>query len=75
QRSRARNDGRGRGREARARGVGEKRGRAFSVAAFRRARTRLIDNGDFDFCWRHHTAREHQRLYPAPDQQEYGLTA
>ncbi|MFD3579901.1 hypothetical protein [Streptomyces sp. NPDC058644] len=43
--------------------------------AFRRARTRLIDNGDFDFCWRHHTAREHQRLYPAPDQQEYGLTA
>ncbi|MHC5260834.1 ISKra4 family transposase [Streptomyces sp. UC4497] len=35
----------------------------------------LIDNGDFDAYWRHHTTREHQRLYPAPDQQEYGLTA
>lgn len=35
----------------------------------------LIDNGDFDSYWRHHTAREHQRLCPAPDQQEYALTA
>jgi hypothetical protein len=33
----------------------------------------LIDNGDFDTYWRHHTAREHQRLYLAPDQQEYDL--
>lgn len=35
----------------------------------------LIDNGDFDSYWRHHAAREHQRLYPAPDQQEFILTA
>ncbi|WP_442816968.1 hypothetical protein [Streptomyces sp. NBC_01445] len=34
----------------------------------------LIDNGDFDSYWRHHTAREHQRLYPASDQQGYALT-
>lgn len=35
----------------------------------------LIDNGDFDAYWRHHLAREHQRLYPTPDQHDYGLTA
>ncbi|GAA1932810.1 hypothetical protein GCM10009837_68290 [Streptomyces durmitorensis] len=35
----------------------------------------LIDNGDFDSYWRHHTAREHQRLYPGPAQQKYSLTA
>ena len=35
----------------------------------------LIDNGDFDSYWRHHTACEHQRLYPAPDQRRFALTA
>jgi hypothetical protein len=35
----------------------------------------LISNGDLDTYWRFHAAREHQRLYPAPDQQEYELTA
>ncbi|KUF15044.1 ISKra4 family transposase [Streptomyces silvensis] len=35
----------------------------------------LIDNGDLDAYWRSHTHREHQRLYPTPSQQEYGLTA
>jgi hypothetical protein len=35
----------------------------------------LIDNGDFDSSWRHHTAREHQRLCPASDQQGCVLTA
>jgi hypothetical protein len=32
-------------------------------------------NGDLDTYWRYHTAREHQRLYPTPDQQKYRLTA
>jgi hypothetical protein len=35
----------------------------------------LITNGDFDDYWSFHAAREHQRLYPTPDQQEYSLTA
>jgi hypothetical protein len=35
----------------------------------------LITNGDFEDYWTFHTAREHQRLYPAPDQQNYSLTA
>lgn len=35
----------------------------------------LNDNGDFEEYWRHHLAREHERLYPAPDQHDYGLTA
>lgn len=34
----------------------------------------LIDNGDFDVYWTHHLAREHERLYPIPDQDNYGLT-
>ena len=35
----------------------------------------LITNGDFENYWTFHTAREHQRLYPNPDQQRYSLTA
>lgn len=35
----------------------------------------LNDNGDFDAYWRHHLAREHERLYPTPDQHNYDLTA
>lgn len=35
----------------------------------------LITNGDFDNYWAFHAAREHQRLYPGPDQQKYSLTA
>ncbi|MDQ1022798.1 hypothetical protein QF035_010760 [Streptomyces umbrinus] len=35
----------------------------------------LITNGDFDNYWVFHAAREHQRLYPGPDQQKYSLTA
>ncbi|WP_372412053.1 ISKra4 family transposase [Streptomyces luteireticuli] len=35
----------------------------------------VVANGDFDFYWRFHAAREHQRLYPGPHQQEYELTA
>ncbi|MFE0875951.1 hypothetical protein ACFW4X_13865 [Streptomyces smyrnaeus] len=31
--------------------------------------------GDLDTYWRYHSAREHQRLYPTPDQQEYRLSA
>ncbi|GGO99653.1 hypothetical protein [Wenjunlia tyrosinilytica] len=35
----------------------------------------LIDNGDFDaYGERSHLAREHQRLYPTPDQHNYELT-
>ncbi|SFM55532.1 hypothetical protein SAMN04487980_1002364 [Streptomyces sp. cf124] len=35
----------------------------------------LNDNGDFDEYWTFHLAREHERLYPAPDQHNYQLTA
>ena len=35
----------------------------------------LITDGDFEDYWIFHTAREHQRLYPSPDQQNYSLTA
>ncbi|GHH95777.1 hypothetical protein GCM10017779_62340 [Streptomyces capillispiralis] len=35
----------------------------------------LITNGDFEDYWIFHAAREHQRLYPGPDQQKYSLTA
>ncbi|MEU1600648.1 ISKra4 family transposase [Streptomyces sp. NPDC005708] len=35
----------------------------------------LITNGDFEDYWTFHAAREHQRLYPSPDQQNYSLTA
>ncbi|MEU1276390.1 ISKra4 family transposase [Streptomyces sp. NPDC005799] len=35
----------------------------------------LITNGDFEDYWIFHTAREHQRLYPSPGQQNYSLTA
>ncbi|MCX5192285.1 ISKra4 family transposase [Streptomyces sp. NBC_00268] len=35
----------------------------------------LISNGDFEDYWTFHAAREHQRLYPAPDQQGFALTA
>jgi hypothetical protein len=35
----------------------------------------LNDNGDFDAYWRFHLEREHERLYPAPNQEEFDLTA
>ena len=35
----------------------------------------LNDNGDFEEYWRHHLAREHERLYPTPDQRDFDLTA
>jgi hypothetical protein len=35
----------------------------------------LIDNGDFDTYWALHLAREHHRVYPAPGQHNYELTA
>ncbi|WP_406482635.1 ISKra4 family transposase [Streptomyces sp. NBC_01615] len=34
----------------------------------------LITNGDFEDYWKFHAAREHQHLYPSPDQQNYTLT-
>jgi hypothetical protein len=34
----------------------------------------LITNGDFEDYWTFHTAREHQRLYPSLNQQNYSLT-
>ncbi|MBM7168096.1 ISKra4 family transposase [Streptomyces sp. G44] len=35
----------------------------------------LITNGDFEDYWTFHATREHQRLYPSPDPQNYRLTA
>ncbi|GAA2644534.1 ISKra4 family transposase [Streptomyces vastus] len=35
----------------------------------------LKDNGNFEEYWRHHLAREHERLYPTPDRHDYRLTA
>jgi hypothetical protein len=35
----------------------------------------LSDNGDFPQYWTYHLAREHERLYPTPDQHRYQLTA
>lgn len=35
----------------------------------------LNDNGDFEEYWCYHLAREHERLYPTPDQHNYHLTA
>lgn len=35
----------------------------------------LNDNDDFGEYWRYHLAREHERLYPTPDQHNYQLTA
>jgi hypothetical protein len=34
----------------------------------------LNDNDDVLEYWTRHLAREHERLYPAPDQAEYDLT-
>jgi hypothetical protein len=34
----------------------------------------VVSNGDLDPYWRYHTAREHERLYPASDQRSYALT-
>lgn len=42
--------------------------------AILRLRT-LVSNGAFDAYWRFHLAREHERLYPAPKQRTYTLTA
>jgi hypothetical protein len=35
----------------------------------------VVSNGDLAPYWRYHAAREHQRLYPTPDQRNYTLTA
>src|SRR5439155_30523 len=35
----------------------------------------LTDNGDFPQYWAFHLAREHERLYPTPNQHRYQLTA
>ncbi|MCX5315862.1 ISKra4 family transposase [Streptomyces sp. NBC_00154] len=35
----------------------------------------VVANGDLDSYWHFHTAREHERLYPTPDQQDFNLTA
>jgi hypothetical protein len=35
----------------------------------------VVANGDLDPYWHFHTAREHARLYPTPDQQDFNLTA
>ncbi|MGW6202272.1 ISKra4 family transposase [Streptomyces sp. NPDC055089] len=35
----------------------------------------LVSNGDLDAYWRFHLAREHERLYPTPDQRKFTLTA
>ncbi|WP_406415235.1 ISKra4 family transposase [Streptomyces sp. NBC_00873] len=35
----------------------------------------LVANGDLDAYWRFHSAHEHERLYPAPGQENYNLTA
>jgi hypothetical protein len=35
----------------------------------------VLSNGDLDLYWRYHAAREHERLYPAPDQRNYVPTA
>ncbi|GKQ40228.1 hypothetical protein ALMP_67540 [Streptomyces sp. A012304] len=35
----------------------------------------LTANNDLDAYWTFHTQREHQRLYPSPDQAGYTLTA
>lgn len=35
----------------------------------------LVSNSDLDAYWRYHLAREHERLYPTPDQRNYSLTA
>ena len=35
----------------------------------------LKDNGDVEEYWRHHLARDHERLYPTPDRHDYRLRA
>lgn len=34
----------------------------------------LLDNGDLDVYWAYHLQREHERLYPSPDQHDYDFT-
>ncbi|MBT2492933.1 ISKra4 family transposase [Streptomyces sp. ISL-96] len=34
----------------------------------------VVANGDLDSYWHFHTAREHERLYPTPDQQDFNRT-
>ena len=45
-----------------------------AAEAVLRLRT-VVANGDIDSYWRFHTAREHERLYPTPDQEDFNLTA
>jgi hypothetical protein len=35
----------------------------------------LNDNDDFNAYWTYHLAREHEPLYPTPDQHNYQVTA
>ena len=35
----------------------------------------VVANGDLGPYWRFHAVREHERLYPIPDQHDYSLTA
>ncbi|CAM5548445.1 hypothetical protein GCM10010345_18750 [Streptomyces canarius] len=35
----------------------------------------VVSNGHLDTYWRFHLAREHERLYPTPEQRTYPLTA
>lgn len=35
----------------------------------------VVSNGDLDPYWRYHAAREHERLYPTPDQRTHALTS
>ena len=45
-----------------------------AAEAVLRLRT-VVANGDLDSYWHFHTAREHERLYPTPDQEDFNLTA
>ncbi|UXY32926.1 hypothetical protein [Streptomyces sp. HUAS TT20] len=40
-----------------------------------KARLVFVSNGDLDPYWRFHAAREHERLYPTPDQRRLDLAA
>jgi len=35
----------------------------------------VVSNGDLDPYWRYHASREHDRLYPAPEQRNYAIAA
>lgn len=35
----------------------------------------VVSNGDLEVYWRFHAVREHERLYPVPEQHNYAVTA